>query len=588
MNLVFDNWNNKEPIPNFNYLNEKVVCDAITYPVFLNDLHLDTPIKHCKVEDINKNENFYYIIQHMYSYQHFLKNGLINFSEEIKNAITNNNLKVIFVSPHESPEYLKMFIRILNKMIVDNNWNETNFYIINNNSLIYKIKEKLNSNINFYKINSLIKFPSIDITIKPKIYMRNEINIVFDNWDENGNPLPNFTHLNEITNNWPDSVIYPYFLQELDIKYWKINKYKLSDITTDKNFYYIIGQVHTYSIFHNTKTINLPNEVLYNVANNNLKIIYLADHESPTKLEPFVLILTNYIKENNLNPSNFYIMSNNSMLHNVKNKLNSDINFYKTNSLLKLVSNELKIKPTENDIVYDKKFIFLCQNRQPHHHRLVLLTYLKNLQLLENDIIDWSLVIDYSTYFDETKNVKSIIHLKEYIDLSNTKLIKDYLEISKTKKLSYYETGVDWFDKVEDYTQIQHLKIDSYKNSYINIVTESKLNSNENDVHITEKSFKAFYYFQIPIFLATHHHVKMIRKEYDFNLFDDLIDHSYDNEINDAKRLHMVINEIKRLSTMRDDITIYYKNNINRILHNHNYVKNYPKKMIDEKYFVKL
>ena len=60
MNLVFDKWDeNGNPIPNFNYLNEKVVCDAITYPVFLNDLYLEKPIKHCKIENINKFENFY-------------------------------------------------------------------------------------------------------------------------------------------------------------------------------------------------------------------------------------------------------------------------------------------------------------------------------------------------------------------------------------------------------------------------------------------------------------------------------------------------------------------------------------------------
>ena len=586
MNLVFDNWNNKEPIPNFNYLNEKVVCDAITYPVFLNDLYLERPIKHCKIEDINKDENFYYIIQHMYSYQHFLKNGVVNFSEEIKNAITNYNLKVIFVSPHESPEYLEMFISILNKMILDNNWNQSQFYIINNNSLIYKIKEKLNSKINFYKINSLLKFPSIDITIKPKVYMRNKINIVFDKWDENDKPIQNLQELDDTYGKY--SIIYPFFLQELDIKYWSINKCKLFDITQNENFYYIIGQVQTYSMFHNNKKIYLPEEVEYNITHNNLKVIYLADHESPPDLEPFVIVLTNYIKEHNWKEENFYIMSNNSMLYNVKTKFGSDINFYKTNSLLKLVSNDLKNKPKESDISYNKKFIFLYQNRQPHFHRVSLLTHLKNLELLDNDIIDWSLVIDYSTYNKDNTNIQSIKHLKGYIDITNKSLIKDYLEIIKTKKLSYYEQNVNWFDNVEDYIQLEHLTIESYKNSYINIVAESKFNFVENDIHISEKSFKPFYYLQIPIFLATYNHVKMIRNEYEFDLFDDLIDHSYDNEIDDIKRFHMVIDEIKRLSNMRDDITTYYKNNINRILHNHNYVKNYPKKMIDEKYFVKL
>jgi hypothetical protein len=356
----------------------------------------------------------------------------------------------------------------------------------------------------------------------------------------------------------------------------------------DKNFYYIIGQVQTYSMFHNNKKIYLPEEVAYNITHNNLKVIYLADHESPPDLEPFVIVLTNYIKEHNWKEENFYIMSNNSMLYNLKTKLNSNINFYKTNKLLKLVSDAINIKPNEEDIIFNKKFIFLCLNRQPHFHRVSLLTHLKNLKLLENDIIDWSLVIDYSAYTNDKIEIQSIKHLKGYIDITNKSLIKDYLEILKTKKLSYYEQNVNWFDNIEDYIQYDHLTLDSHKNSYINIVTESKFNFVENDIHISEKSFKPFYYLQIPIFLATYNHVKMIRNEYEFDLFDDLIDHSYDDEIDDIKRFHMVLDEIKRLSNMKEEICKYYKNNINRILHNSNYVKNYPKKKIDERYFVKL
>lgn len=587
MNIVFDNWDDKgNPIPNFSYLNEKVVYDAISYPWILDELKINDRVKKYKLSDINKEDNFYYIIQHMYSYLFFLKNSKIGFSEELKYQITNNNLKVIFISPHESPEHLETFIDVLNKMIKDNNWNESQFYIINNNSLIYKIKEKLNSNINFYKINSLINVPqnTIDNSFKSKIYMGNKINIVFDKW-EGDTPIPNLNYINEL---YSEAVIYPFFLQELDIKYWAINKCKLSDITQNENFYYIIGQVHKYSNFIKNSNIELPKEVEYQILNNNLKVIFLADHESPDDLELFIDTLRNTIKNNNWKETNFYIMSNNSMLYNIKTKFGGDINFYKTNSLLKLVSNDLKNKPKESDILYNKKFIFLCLNRQPHFHRVSLLTHLKNSNLLENDITDWSLVIDYNTYYTDTKQIQSINHLKGYIDISNKPLIKDYLKITKTKKLSHYEENVNWFDRVEDYVQTEHLTIDSYTNSYINIVTESKFNFIDNDIHITEKSFKPFYYFQIPIFLATYNHVKMIRNEYEFDLFDDLIDHSYDDEIDDIKRFHMVLNEIKRLSNMKEEICKYYKNNINRILHNSNYVTNYTKKKIDERYFVKL
>jgi len=65
-----------------------------------------------------------------------------------------------------------------------------------------------------------------------------------------------------------------------------------------------------------------------------------------------------------------------------------------------------------------------------------------------------------------------------------------------------------------------------------------------------------------------------MREEYDLYFFDDLIDHSYDDEKDDAKRFHMIVNEIKRLSNMRDEISIYYKANMDKIIHNHNFIKN--------------
>ena len=66
----------------------------------------------------------------------------------------------------------------------------------------------------------------------------------------------------------------------------------------------------------------------------------------------------------------------------------------------------------------------------------------------------------------------------------------------------------------------------------------------------------------------------MMREEYDFYFFDDLINHSYDDEKDDAKRFHMIINEVKRLSNMREEISLYYKLNMDKLIHNHNFLKN--------------
>ena len=104
------------------------------------------------------------------------------------------------------------------------------------------------------------------------------------------------------------------------------------------------------------------------------------------------------------------------------------------------------------------------------------------------------------------------------------------------------------------------MDLETFNQSYINIITESHFDIM--DIHITEKSFKPFYYFQFPLFLASYNHIKKLKEEHDLYLFEDLIDHSYDNEPNDRKRMSMVIEEISRLSLMRNDIQNYYKSNI--------------------------
>ena len=364
------------------------------------------------------------------------------------------------------------------------------------------------------------------------------------------------------------------------IKYCKIEN--INDI---EKFFYVM--YHPDIIDDIKNYFNFPNDIKTAITNNKLKVVFFSFHESPPNIEIFVTTLINTIKFNNWNASQFYIINNNSLLDNVKEKFNTNINFFKINAVLRIVSSMLKPITSELDIIFDKKFIFLCLNRRPDNHRMAILTYLKNYKLFENDITDWSWITPPGKSFTK---IQSIQHLKTYIPYNNKNLIKDYLEITKEKKLSFYEQNINWFDiDSESYKwSPEHHLLTTFQNSYINIITETAFLFEENDLAITEKSFKPFYYFQIPIFLARPGHVKALKEEYDLYLFDDLIDHSYDDEKDDAKRFHMIVNEIQRLSTMREEISNYYKNNVDKLIDNHNFIKTYSDKKIQENYFLNL
>jgi hypothetical protein len=79
--------------------------------------------------------------------------------------------------------------------------------------------------------------------------------------------------------------------------------------------------------------------------------------------------------------------------------------------------------------------------------------------------------------------------------------------------------------------------------------------SNETDrlswrsIFITEKSFKVFAWHQFPIWYAVSGLVAKIR-DMGFDLFDDLIDHSYDKDTDPLTRMDRVVAEAYRFSNL--------------------------------------
>jgi hypothetical protein len=96
------------------------------------------------------------------------------------------------------------------------------------------------------------------------------------------------------------------------------------------------------------------------------------------------------------------------------------------------------------------------------------------------------------------------------------------------------------------------------------MVTDSKFFDDLFVTHISEKSYRPFFYYQIPLILATPNHIKKMKDKYDFDFFDDIIDHSYDSETHDKIRFSMFTEEINRIYKNKDNIKEFYKNNRDR------------------------
>jgi hypothetical protein len=343
----------------------------------------------------------------------------------------------------------------------------------------------------------------------------------------------------------------------------EINESRLIDAFNNPNekYYYFISKLSTFSFFENT--IPFTESLMVSLKKlNNVNVVLLSEHESVDE-ENFIK-LNDFIDRHNIDGTKIHLINNNSLLNFYKSKYNSNINVLSTKYLPIFYSkllNKHKIEFSTN-----REFLFMCHNKRMKSHRLAVLAFLKKTNII-NDV-DWSFM------FDSESNV----------DYNLSPTLKEEIEIilkNGNVKSKYEIDHVFKFGDLGDY-----ICEDTFRNAYLNITTET--NFITEDVHITEKSFKPFFFYQIPIFLSSAFHVKNLKEIYGFDLFEDVVNHDYDNETNFKKRFSLVCDEINRIYNNRDEIKKFIINNKERFLKNNEIVSNIINDRTDYNYFESL
>jgi hypothetical protein len=400
-----------------------------------------------------------------------------------------------------------------------------------------------------------------------------KLNLVYDKWDDvNNKPIPNgreYFSDNESLISDGICVLNQCIIQtgreEFITKNCKIDEVKRKP---NEKYYYIVNYHDPTSfivdyIIENNGEYNLKssdNELINSEIKKmliecpNFKILLITEHE-PTNENEFVKILK-YFELNDIDLDKVYCINNNSKLDEYKKKFHSRINVYKINFLLYFTIINLKDNGGCHLETEKRGKFFLTFNKSLKPHRVGLLNLLNKEGLLKD--INWSFVPTGNQKIDS--NFLNNVLDKDEID----KRFVDYLDY----KLSDYERELYTFDKNDKDQVSQTLtrieNFDSYINSYVNITTESTFDGQQNTIHISEKSFKPFFYFQFPIIVASQHHIKKMKELYDLDFFDDIINHSYDDEPDHKKRLKMIIEEIKRINNNKNTFINFYKNNQDR------------------------
>jgi hypothetical protein len=68
--------------------------------------------------------------------------------------------------------------------------------------------------------------------------------------------------------------------------------------------------------------------------------------------------------------------------------------------------------------------------------------------------------------------------------------------------------------------------------------------------------------------LASENHIKTVKEKYKLDLYEDIINYDYDNEVDDKKRLELYFKEVVRLYGMKEELKEFYVKNKNRFENN--------------------
>jgi hypothetical protein len=391
--------------------------------------------------------------------------------------------------------------------------------------------------------------------------MEIKLNSVYDYW-EGDNPILNgkihyptnhFWDIEDFVNNYVNS----FSVSQNKIK---VKSCKISEVYENPNqkYYYFIchAAINIDDIIKDNKIITDEIKQCL-ISCDNFNLVFFSHHESDD--EDGFKILNN----SDLPKKQIYLINNNYKLNEYVSDYNSQIKVYSVMYLPVVVSATL-YNLSGTKFSFDKKErFFMCFNRGPKIHRFSLLAFMLKNNLLDDS--NWSFIPNYFSIYD-FENYNLIFDEDETKNYGNE--IKTLNELKL--KISDYEKTELSFDDNNEITVLnpKYKNVllppeipENYINSYVNLITETKFLDNENVIQISEKSFKPFFYYQFPMILATHHHIKAMKEKYDFDFFDDVIDHSYDNEPDQKKRFKLFVNEVKRLHDNKENLIEFYRNN---------------------------
>jgi len=296
----------------------------------------------------------------------------------------------------------------------------------------------------------------------------------------------------------------------------------------------------------------------------NVKLVFSNFHEGANQND-FIIKLVQLKNQFGLNKNQIYVVTNNkySEIYNKHIEI-----MYKPYLLGFLVDHYRDIKDTP--LIHKDTEISLCstQDYLSGNKSKFFLSYNKNttrpfriqliLWLMKTGLID-------DTYV-------SILIKDENFDRNHLRSTEDELYdliawFNQFEKKGFNVLDWDYPNHQNDvFSNLRYTTKSHYTDTLFNIITETSCK--HNSLNLTEKSFKAIAncspYFVIGD-MGTNQHIKSLG----FELYEDLIDYSFDSIEDDGKRLNEALKQIRRIYNMGSDgIIDWYKKNVDKLEQN--------------------
>jgi hypothetical protein len=224
-----------------------------------------------------------------------------------------------------------------------------------------------------------------------------------------------------------------------------------------------------------------------------------------------------------------------------------------------------------------KNFVLL--NKMERAHRIALIA-----EIIDNNLLDKGLVSFCGSSYD-TSWAEALS--QSYDDMTDTMVpTSPYRHIS-TPVAKIIKQNIDKFpmlltgNKESRFNPIDIVDEDKYlfDDSYYSIITET-LYYNTHRCHLStnmvpgtamlsEKAYKAIV-MKHPFILVSTPGLLVWMRKLGYKTFHPYINEAYDNELDDDKRMDMIVKEVKRLSRYTDDEWMQWQKNVKDMV-DHNY-----------------